>query len=40
MNAGAALAASARVLGCYRGLKIHPGGVRGLWVGVVKRKSE
>lgn len=28
MNVCAALAASVRVLGCYRGLKIHPGGLR------------
>lgn len=29
MNACGALAASVRVLGCYQGLKIHPGGTRG-----------
>lgn len=27
MNACAALAAGVRVLGCYQGLKMHPGGV-------------
>lgn len=28
MNACGALAASVRVLGCYQGLKIHPGELR------------